>query len=217
VTRVLVAAVSSVVRAGLESLVRGSPTLMLAGSSPGVSVSTVAQHVDELQAEVVLIELDRRDEEAISELLTFAAGSQSLAIVLLATDTQGTWVVEALRSGVRAILPSEATAEEIVATVEAAAAGLMVLHSAVIETVLSDAVSVRRSHQPAPGHDALTAREIEVLGMMAEGLSNKEIAWRLHISEHTVKFHVGSLFAKLNASSRTEAVTLGIRQGLIMI
>ena len=53
--------------------------------------------------------------------------------------------------------------------------------------------------------------------MLSEGLPNKEIAWRLGISEHTVKFHVGSLFAKLNASSRTEAVTLGVRQGLILL
>ncbi|HKC74673.1 MAG TPA: response regulator transcription factor, partial [Chloroflexota bacterium] len=63
----------------------------------------------------------------------------------------------------------------------------------------------------------LTPREIEVLGMLAEGLGNKTIARRLGISEHTVKFHVGSIFAKLDASSRTEAVTLGARRGLIML
>ena len=65
--------------------------------------------------------------------------------------------------------------------------------------------------------DALTSREREVLEMLAEGLSNKEIAWRMKISEHTVKFHVASVFAKLGASTRTEAVMHGIRQGLIMI
>jgi two-component system, NarL family, response regulator YdfI len=63
----------------------------------------------------------------------------------------------------------------------------------------------------------LTPREVEVLHMLAEGLGNKTIARRLGISEHTVKFHVGSIFAKLNASSRTEAVTLGVRQGLVML
>ncbi|HEX8920130.1 MAG TPA: response regulator transcription factor, partial [Pyrinomonadaceae bacterium] len=60
-------------------------------------------------------------------------------------------------------------------------------------------------------------REIEVLSMMAEGVGNKTIAYRLNISEHTVKFHVGSIFGKLGASSRTEAVMLGIRRGLIML
>ena len=58
-------------------------------------------------------------------------------------------------------------------------------------------------------------REIEVLRLMADGSSNKAIAWRLNISEHTVKFHVNSIFSKMNAGSRTEAVTLGLRQGLI--
>ena len=63
----------------------------------------------------------------------------------------------------------------------------------------------------------LTARETEVLRMIAEGLANKEIAWRLGISEHTVKFHVSSLLGKLGAGSRTEAIGAGIRQGVIML
>jgi DNA-binding NarL/FixJ family response regulator len=65
--------------------------------------------------------------------------------------------------------------------------------------------------------EQLTAREIEVLTMLAEGEGNKQIARRLGISEHTVKFHVGSILGKLNASSRTEAVTAGLRQGLIVL
>ena len=65
--------------------------------------------------------------------------------------------------------------------------------------------------------DVLTAREREVLELLASGLSNKEIAWRMKISEHTVKFHVASIFAKFDVSTRTEAVMRGIRQGLIMM
>jgi len=64
---------------------------------------------------------------------------------------------------------------------------------------------------------SLTSREIEVLGMLAEGLANKNIAWRLGISEHTVKFHITSIFTKLNASSRAEAVAIGMRRGLILL
>ncbi len=65
--------------------------------------------------------------------------------------------------------------------------------------------------------EPLTARETEVLTMLAEGLGNKRIAARLGISEHTVKFHVASVLGKLSATSRTEAVTIGVRAGLIMI
>ena len=65
--------------------------------------------------------------------------------------------------------------------------------------------------------EALSPREIEVLGMMAEGIGNKEIAARLAISEHTVKFHVASIMGKLHAGTRTEAVMLGVRMGLILV
>ena len=67
------------------------------------------------------------------------------------------------------------------------------------------------------GGAPLTPRELEVLRMMADGAANKEIAWKLAISEHTVKFHVASVMGKLNASSRTEAVTRGLRRGLILM
>lgn len=138
-------------------------------------------------------------------------------IVVLADTLQGDWIFEALRLGIRAILPRSATAEEILQTAIAAAAGLVVLHADAIDVLLPGLPAVGRSVDASTPLQALTAREIEVLGMLAEGLGNKAIAKRLNISEHTVKFHVSSIFTKLNASSRTEAVTLGARQGLIML
>jgi DNA-binding NarL/FixJ family response regulator len=138
------------------------------------------------------------------------------AIVLLTDIPQGPRLTnEVLRAGVRAILPREATTAEIVAAIEAAAAGLFVLHQETIDAVLRDEPPQERALSSTL--HILSQREVEVLSMIAEGLGNKTIAWRLGISEHTVKFHVGSIFNKLNATSRTEAVTLGIRQGLIMI
>jgi len=71
--------------------------------------------------------------------------------------------------------------------------------------------------QTAAETSALTPRELEVLRMMAEGAANKTIAWKLGISEHTVKFHVASILGKLEAGTRTEAVTIGIRKGLVLI
>jgi DNA-binding NarL/FixJ family response regulator len=88
--------------------------------------------------------------------------------------------------------------------------------------VLDTVTPLLRGKMPANGNDdtlaeALTPREQEVLSLVAAGLSNKEMAARLDISEHTVKFHVASILGKLGAGSRTEAVTLGIRRGLVMI
>jgi DNA-binding NarL/FixJ family response regulator len=143
------------------------------------------------------------EEEAPAALADSAA-----AVIVLSDDPQ--WTAEALHSGVRAVLPRELTAAEIVAAVQAAAAGLVVLHPRDLEAMLPTV-------QPARAIEALSPREIEVLGMMAEGISNKEIAARLGISEHTVKFHVASIMGKLHAGTRTEAVMLGVRMGLIMI
>jgi DNA-binding NarL/FixJ family response regulator len=97
--------------------------------------------------------------------------------------------------------------------VEAAASGLVALDPRDLEVLLAGAAPAHRLPETA----ALTAREIEVLRMMAEGTANKNIAWKLGISERTVKFHVASILGKLNASSRPEAVTTGIRKGLILI
>lgn len=210
--RVLVAATSAVVRAGLEALVTANPALAVVGSSSGID--TLVQDVETLQPDAVLVDLEGEDEPALLGVL--GTGPQAPAILVLSDDPQGEWASEALRSGVRAILPREATAAEIVAAVEAVAAGLIVLHPDAIDILLSALPPVPRV-QAATGHQTLTPREVEVLEMLAEGVGNKTIARRLGISEHTVKFHVGSIFAKLHASSRTEAVTLGARQGLILL
>jgi len=103
-----------------------------------------------------------------------------------------------------------------VKAVDAAASGLVVLDGPGLEMLLRAPSTV--SIGGAEGLlEALTPREIEVLRLLAAGLGNKEIASRLRISDHTVKFHVASVMGKLGASSRTEAVTLGIRHGLVMI
>jgi len=216
VKRVLVASASSVVRAGLEALVKGSPALAFAGSARSAAGAGLARQVEDVRPDVILVELDARHEAALSELLALAAKPGSPGVVALIDHPLGAWVAEALRAGVRAILTREAQAEEIEAAVEAAAAGLVVLHPATVESLLARAAIVPRGEgevEPGP----LTPREVGVLAMIAEGLGNKAIAARLGISEHTVKFHVSSIFAKLGAASRTEAVKIGIRQGVVML
>ena len=131
------------------------------------------------------------------------------AIVLLG---EGTWTAEALRLGVRAVLPADASAAEILAAIQAAAAGMAAIDPRDLEALIASP-----AQQEAEAATPLTAREREVLRMLAEGAANKTIAWKLGISEHTVKFHVAQILAKLNAGTRTEAVTLGIRQGLILL
>jgi DNA-binding NarL/FixJ family response regulator len=214
VTRVLIAAASAVVRAGLETIINASPTLEVVGSSPGID--SLARYIETTQPDIVLVELERGDDGLAPSLLGFDAMSGSPAVVALTDGPDGAALADALRLGARAVLPRDAGAEEIVAAVEAAAVGLMVLDLTSAETLLP-LLSAAGHAPPSTQTESLTPREIEVLGMLAEGAGNKIIARRLGISEHTVKFHVGSILAKLHASSRTEAVTIGVRQGLIML
>ena len=194
--RVLVAAPSPVTRVGLETLIASSPGMELAGGFPDLTA------VEALHPDVVLSAL------ALSEIPP-AANGYLAAYVVLGGESPSGWTQEAVRLGVRALLPRDASAEQILAAVDAAAAGMLVADPREFEALLP----AYTASEPA----VLTAREIEVLRMMAEGAANKQIAWKLSISEHTVKFHVASILGKLNAGTRTEAVTIGIRKGLIFI
>lgn len=136
---------------------------------------------------------------------------RSPAVVLLSTTPGAAWSARARRAGVRAVLRADASAAEVVAATTAARAGLLVVHPA----ALSHAPSL--STLALGEVSTLTRREVEILEMMAEGMRNRAIAARLKISRHTVKFHVASILTKLAARSRTEAVTLGVRQGLISL
>jgi DNA-binding NarL/FixJ family response regulator len=196
----LIAAPSAVVRAGLETLVAGDPAVEVAGSFADLS------SVEALRPDVVLAALP------VEELAPPADGVAP-AIVLLSADAQPAWSSEALRLGVRAMLSRDAAPAEVLAAVEAASAGLAVVDPHDLEALLSASNPTAASAEST----VLTPRELEVLRLMAEGAANKNIAWKLGISEHTVKFHVASILAKLNASTRTEAVAIGIRKGMILI
>jgi two-component system, NarL family, response regulator YdfI len=211
-TRVLVAAASSVVRAGLQAIVNAEPTFEVVGTES--NLSALADGTDATQPDVVLVALERGEDSTPALPLGARAGLPGL--VLLADDPEGVEAAEALRHGARAVLPREAQAEEIVAAIGGVATGLVVLHPDLASGLIPHLVPVAHPLR-ASEVETLTPREIEVLGMLAEGAGNKSIARRLGISEHTVKFHVGSILGKLGASSRTEAVTLGVRQGLILL
>jgi DNA-binding NarL/FixJ family response regulator len=119
-----------------------------------------------------------------------------------------------LGHSIRAWLPINSSASELVAAIIAAANELVVLTQSQVSEWLG---SPRSAHANGFEIEALTPRELQVLRMLADGLGNKEIAGQLNISDHTAKFHVAQILAKLRASSRTEAVSIGIRRGLVPI
>ncbi|MGI8824934.1 MAG: LuxR C-terminal-related transcriptional regulator [Chloroflexota bacterium] len=212
-TRVLVAAASAVVRAGLESIVRAHESFEVAGA---VGSSDLASEIENSQPDVILADLERGRDGVGLDGIGFAGSRDSPGLVLLVDHADAVDVADMLRQGARGVLLRDAAPEEIKAAVEAAAVGLVTLNP--------DAATSLLGMLPLPSRtvlagevETLTPREIEVLGMLAAGEGNKMIARRMGISEHTVKFHVGSILGKLRASSRTEAVTVGVRRGLIMV
>lgn len=207
-TRLLIAAASAVVRAGLESVGAQGAGIEVAGTTTLAGLNAA---LDRHQPDVVLAAVEGQHDEPPEDLIALAGRDGGPAMVLLAPDLQPAWTADALRSGVRAVLPGDIGPREILAAVEAAAAGLVVLHPQDVSALVSD------RPLPAMPLQTLTPRETQVLGMLAEGHGNKTIAWKLGISEHTAKFHVASILSKLNAGTRTEAVTMGIRRGLILV
>lgn len=227
-TRVAVAASSPVVRAGLESLLLRDESIVLVGeTSRGARALPLADELDAHDPDVALVELSP-DDEILA--LPMERGERP-AFVVLAGPLDAATAATALRAGVLGLLPRESAPEQILAAVRAAAVGMVTVGPAYAEIVAEAAEAAQGIHvgalplptPRAPQRDddgerpELTPREVEVLRMLAEGLANKQIAARLGISEHTVKFHVAAIFAKLRASSRTEAVTLGVRRGLVML
>jgi two-component system, NarL family, response regulator YdfI len=210
VISVAVLASTPMTRARLEALVAARPGLRLTKTPVSGSHATGAG----TEADVLLVDPGTRRLEAV--LRTLPPVPRLPPVVLLTGDIVLPASSRLLRAGVRAILPRDASAPEIVAGIEAVAAGLVVLHPSAVLVAATQGPSARRAGGDT-GFEPLTRRELEVLGMMAEGMGNRAIAQHLKISTHTVKFHIAAILEKLNARSRTEAVTTGVRRGLLMV
>ncbi len=185
--------------------------LKLAGSLHGLLA--IAQYVEQLQPDVLL--LDFENENQLPGPSVVAGIPNSSPAVALVDQPTADWTARALRFGVKAILPRDSSMDELLSAIQAVYAGFVFLDAEVTQSLAARIPST--PFRPAPALDDLTPREVEVLRMLAEGLGNREMAGRLGISDHTVKFHISSILDKLGASTRTEAVTMGIRVGIILL
>jgi two-component system, NarL family, response regulator YdfI len=201
VIRVLVGSRSGSVATSLETAIRSIRCIEYAGTADPYHFPT------ELAGDVLIIEVadgDEHDWPALADL--------PIPVILLVDSGDSALIRSALRSGIRGAISWDATTQEIESEVHVVRAGLVVTTPNSIAELLPPTEPVGEDLA-----EPLSARELEVLELVAEGLSNKLIAHGLNISEHTVKTHVASIFAKLGASSRTEAVSQAIRRGLVML
>jgi two-component system, NarL family, response regulator YdfI len=212
VIRVFIVAASPLIRAGLQSMLAESH-IDFAGSA--VDFETISEQLVDVEPDVVLVEVAADTHEELLNALEDSEIAREYAVIVLSEQPRAEWTSKALRAGVRAVLPREVSPEQLRAALEAAAAGLVVVHPSEVSAVLPAPAALSSPVRELP--EPLTPREREVLQMISAGLGNKEIAGRLSISEHTVKFHVASILGKLGASTRTEAVSIGIRHGLVLL
>ncbi len=216
---VFIVAASPLARSGLENLL----------SARQIEIVGSAAHLDEfngrladLSADLILVDATGEPLEQFLDSLVASGLASDFSVVVLVEPALLAASSAALREGVRAVLPNDVSADQLVAALQAAASGLVVLHlTQAAEQVATNgngfASAATRSRELSELAEPLTPRESEVLQMLASGLGNKEIAVKLSISDHTVKFHVASILGKLGAATRTEAVSVGLRRGLILI
>jgi DNA-binding NarL/FixJ family response regulator len=204
--RVAVAAPSDFACAQIEVLLGGCNEVCVVGAAVPAALPELLGRV---KPDVLLLDLGSEPAHALEH---FAEEVALPPTVLLGANDR--LERQLLDLGVRALLFGRFPVARLVAAVKAVAAGFIVLD----EQAAGIGPPGEDRHLGEPGNiDALTARETEVLQLLTEGLPNKEIAQALRISEHTVKFHLSAIFAKVGATSRTEAVAIGIRRGLVMV
>ena len=215
-TSVFIVAASPPARTSLENLLRAR-RVEVAGSF--ASLDELSSRLDDTPVDAILVDCAGEPPESFVDSIIASGLASDFTMVLMVEPASRAALWAALGAGVRAVLPNDISPDQLVAALEAVRSGLLVLHPTQVPARASAngfASSPTRPPELEELAEALTPRESEVLQMLASGLGNKEIAAKLAISEHTVKFHVASILGKLGASSRTEAVSLGIRRGLVL-
>ncbi|MEO5874265.1 MAG: response regulator transcription factor [Streptosporangiaceae bacterium] len=215
--RVLIADDQTIVRAGFAALLGAQEDITVVGeAADGLeAVHLAARHRPDVV--VMDIRMPRMDGIEATRRILAQPGTESLRVLVLTTFDIDEYVYDALAAGASGFLLKDATADDLVAAVRVVARGDALLAPQVTGRLVREFTRQRRARPQAPPALAtLTARESEVLMLMAGGLSNSEIAAKLVVSEHTVKTHVARVFTKLTLRDRAQAVMLAYESGLVV-
>jgi DNA-binding NarL/FixJ family response regulator len=204
--RILLADDHPVVRDGLAAMLATQPDFEVVGEA-GTGAAAVTEAA-RLRPDVVLMDLEMPELDGIEAIRRLRTADPAAQVVVLTAFDTDERIVGALQAGAQGYLLKGAPRAEIFAAIRTVSAGGALIPPVVASKLLRQ---VRAAEHP----DALTARETEVLGYVAAGLANREIAARLAISERTVKFHVSAVLAKLGAKNRTQAVRVGRERGIV--
>ncbi len=203
--RLLIIAHDPLARTGLAALLNDQPACTVVGQASDTNLS--AEQVAVYAPDVIVWDSGWDASGGLERI----AEAGDLGVPILALIADGAYAADAWMAGARGLFLRNTRIESVVAALSAIASRLVVVDPALASALLSP------RERPVPLIEDLTARESEVLQLLAEGSSNKAIAQRLGISESTVKFHVNAIMGKLGAQSRTDAVVRATRLGLIIL
>jgi len=209
--RVFVVAPTPMMRAGLQTMLTTATMQVVGEAAEPASLTAEMPDID------VIVVAEEKILEDVARAIHSTRSEGTIAIVVLSNSSEyPASVLRRLSLSGWSIVPLDVSTARLQAAIVAAAQGFVTIPAPAAEHILGQRVPVEVMQVDAPG-EPLTMREQEVLEMLSRGLSNKMIARRLSISEHTVKFHVSSIYTKLGAASRTDAVSRGVRRGLITL
>jgi DNA-binding NarL/FixJ family response regulator len=218
--RVLIVDDEELVRTGLRLILDAEPDLTVVGTAvDGVHAVAEARR---LRPDVVLMDIRMPAMDGLAATRQIVGGADALPckVVILTTFDVDEHVYEALRAGASGFLLKDVPADQLAHAIRVAAAGEALLAPSVTRLLIAAFTGQGRAQAPAvrvPGIDELTARELEVLELLAEGLSNVEIGARLFVGEATVKTHVARILTKLGVRDRVQAVIVAFRAGIVPV
>lgn len=201
---ILIADDHPVVRSGLRGMLGGEADIEVVGEAASGAEALVFAR--SLRPQLVLMDLRMPGGDGVAATAGIVALDQGIRVVVLTTHETDTDILRAVEAGAAGYLLKDSSRADLLAAIRAAARG---------ETVLAPSVAGRLWQHRYRPQVSLSPREIEVLGLVAQGLSNADIGARLHVSEATVKTHLLRAFTKLDVSDRTAAVTTAMRLGLL--
>jgi DNA-binding NarL/FixJ family response regulator len=211
---VLIADDQQLVRAGFHMILDAEEDIEVIGEA--ADGREAVREVQRLRPDVVLMDIRMPDQDGIEATRQLVNGEGSPRILILTTFDLDEYVYDALRAGASGFLLKDTPPEQLVEAIRVVAGGESLLSPSVTTRVIEEFVAKKRPAQPKPrGLDELTARETEVLGLVARGLSNAEIAKELWVGETTVKTHVARLLMKLGLRDRVQVVVLAYEHGVV--
>jgi DNA-binding NarL/FixJ family response regulator len=210
--RVLIADDQTLFRSGLARLLDGDDRVSVVGEAvDGLDAVKLAAS---LKPDVVLMDIKMPGLDGIEATRRIVAETPKSKVLMLTTFEADNHVIQALKAGASGYVLKDSQASAIVSSILAVVAGERVMASAVANRVLE---MLTGATTPKEFYDGLTAREVEILKMLATGMANKQIAYKLKISEKTVRNHVSNMYEKLGIYDRAQAVLYAVRKGLVEI